>query len=270
MPIRPPEGLPSGPDFPIHRTIRWGELLDLIVLDTRQFRTDQPCDDATVTVNCAEVDDPDATILGLDQREWVKRELASSTAAWRTLGQQVLMTAVRAGGLPDDVQGPLTPVLDPLDRTDGNYINADQWDGYQVERAELLSFVRDEEIPDVTVLSGDIHSTWVAELKADFDDPREQSVGAEFCGTSITSDGFTPEQQTAFRPLFYGNNPHISYFEGVSRGYLLADITPERWVVHLRAIDDVYDRLTPVSTAATFQLDRGSSTPVQTMGTAFD
>lgn len=270
MPIRPPAGLPAGPEFVIHRTIRWGDLLDLIVLDTRQFRTDQPCGDETLIVTCSGVDDPDATILGMDQKEWVKRELSSSTAAWRTLGQQVLFSAIKTGGIPDELQDGVGPVLGALDLTDGNYINADQWDGYTVERRELLEFVRDQEIPDLTVLTGDIHSTWVSELRPDFDNPTDPSVGVEFCGTSITSDGLTAEQQTAFRPILYGGNPHLRYVEVVSRGYMTADITPERWIVRMRTIDDVYNPRPAISTRSEFVLERGSSTVTQTTGNMFN
>ncbi len=270
MPIRPPAGLPTGPDFVIHRTVRWGDLLDLVVLDTRQFRTDQPCDDATVSVTCAGVDDPDATILGLDQRQWVMNELSSSTAAWRTLGQQVLIAAIRAGGIPQQLQDSIAPALGAIDFTDGNYINADQWDGYQAERAALLGHIAEEGIPDVTVLTGDIHSTWVSELKPDFDNPLSPNVGVELCATSITSSGFSQEEQTGLRPIFYANNAHLKYFEGLSRGYMTAEVTADRWISRLRTIDDVYNPRPAITTKAEFVIERGTNAVTQSIGTPFD
>ena len=39
----------------------------------------------------------------------------------------------------------------------------------------------------MVVLGGDVHANYVADLKADFDDPASPVVATEFCGTSITS-----------------------------------------------------------------------------------
>ena len=64
----------------------------------------------------------------------------------------------------------------------------DGWDGYAPARNRLLGAVASNaRCPDVVVLGGDVHGNYVADLKADYDDPSSPVVASEFCGTSITS-----------------------------------------------------------------------------------
>ncbi|HEX3157585.1 MAG TPA: alkaline phosphatase D family protein, partial [Gemmatimonadaceae bacterium] len=87
MPLRR-SSMPKGPDLPLYRRLGFGDLLELNVLDTRQYRTDQPCGDS-VTPHCAESLSPDATILGAAQERWLLDGLGASAARWNLLGNQL-------------------------------------------------------------------------------------------------------------------------------------------------------------------------------------
>ena len=88
MPVR--IARPAGADDTItYRTVRWGSLADLILLDGRQFRSDQACGDVTLSVEpaCPETADPTRTMLGASQELWLGEQLASSTATWPVIAQ---------------------------------------------------------------------------------------------------------------------------------------------------------------------------------------
>ena len=134
--------------------------------------------------------------------------------------------------------GPGVALVDP--RLAGLQVrNVDAWDGYVAARNRLLGSVASEGLDNLVVLSGDVHSSWVADLKSDFADPQSPVVGCEFVGTSITS-GFPG----GFLPIVYGAlkdpmNSHIKFFDGVSHGYVRCVVTPEQWRSDYRAVDTV-------------------------------
>lgn len=84
----------------------------------------------------------------------------------------------------------------------------DAWDGYKAGRDRLLAHVRSRRVPDPIVLTGDVHRSWVADLKADFDDPASATIGSEFVGSSISTTGdSTAERQDAT----LASNPHLKF-----------------------------------------------------------
>jgi alkaline phosphatase D len=150
----------------IYRRLQFGRTVDLIVMDQRQYRADQPCDDASGVPACADLDQPRA-LLGTRQMNWVKGQLNSSKAAWKVLANEVTMMPTRVLG--------------------GAYFGFDGWDGYPFERESLLTHIRDRQIKDVVFITGDIHTFITGDVKtnAGQGDP----VGIEFVGGSITSSG---------------------------------------------------------------------------------
>jgi alkaline phosphatase D len=103
------------------------------------------------------------------------------------------------------------------------------------------------------VLSGDAHTTFVCDLKLDFEDTAAAPVATELCGTSVTTRGRAQSATDAV----VRSNPHIHFGDSARRGYFLLDVTPERCTAQLRVIEDPADRQTGVSTAATFAIDAG-------------
>lgn len=215
MPIRYPE---AGNVTKIFRKFTYGDLVELFMLDTRLYDRDAPA--ATPPLPGEPHQDAGRRMLGPEQMQWLKDGLASSTAQWKVVGQQVVMHQWNLAGAPQAAGG-------------GQQLNGDAWDGYQAERTELFSHLRGQGIGNVVVLSGDVHSSWAADLTEDPSNPAVYNpatgagaVGCEFVATSITSPfAFDiPEGQQAM----LANNPHIRYTDWDKKGYLLLDITSER------------------------------------------
>jgi alkaline phosphatase D len=235
MPLRR-SSLPHGPDMQLYRRISFGRLAEFFVLDTRQYRSDQPCGDGN-KAPCEEVYNPRATLMGNRQRDWLLRGLGQSTAKWNVLAQQVMMARV--------------------DRTAGDAVaySMDQWPGYEMERRRLLKFFHDRKISNPVVLTGDIHNNWANDLIADFDKLDSRIVGAEFVGTSISSGGNGTREPRNLEKLL-SENPFVK-FHNNERGYVRCQVTPTEWRADYQTVAYV-DRLgAPAVTRATFQLQDG-------------
>jgi alkaline phosphatase D len=228
MPLRP-NVKARGEDIDLYRSLRYGDLAEIQVLDTRQYRTDQPCGDGLQPAlgPCAdEIGDPAATLLGDDQETWVKRNLRHSRAVWNVLAQQVMMMRWDLGAVAPLLGLPLPPGT--------SLFNVDAWDGYQAARDRLLRFVQQEDVRNLVVLTGDIHSSWGADLKADFTDASAPVIGAEFVCTSISSV-FGDQNHFGVQATL-PSNPHIRFFDGLHRGYALCQVNPGQWVTTFRAV----------------------------------
>ena len=236
MPLRR-SSVPKGPDMRIYRRLAYGNLAEFNVLDTRQYRDDQPCDDA-YPGDCAERFDADRTILGKRQERWLLNGLGRSRARWNVLAQQIFLAQIDLVGGPEE----------------GFYV--DGWDGYVASRDRLLGFLHQQEVPNPVVLTGDWHANWLCDLKTDFDDPESPTVGAEFVGTSITSTDVLGARP-AYGRVVLEENPHIRFFNN-ERGYVRCRLTPEEWRTDYRVVPYVKRPGAPVRTRASFVLEDGN------------
>jgi alkaline phosphatase D len=235
---------PHGPAARLYRRFDFGDLAELNVLDTRQYRDDQPCDVAgevggRVVIGCAERLDRRRTLLGARQRTWLLAGLDRSPARWNVIAQQLLMAEL------DEWPGPKRGYW------------SDGWDGYAAERARLLRFLAVRKPSNPVMVGGDMHSFWVSDLKVDNHQPDAPVIASEFVGTSITSAGVPYEQYSRFLP----DNPHIKFFESRLRGYLRCTVDRRRWTSDLRVVDTVERPGAPIRTLATFVVDHGHPSP---------
>ncbi|MEU3270434.1 alkaline phosphatase D family protein [Saccharomonospora sp. NPDC006951] len=228
--------LPSGPSVRLHRRLGYGRLADFTMLDTRQYRDDQACGDGA-SATCTERFDPDRTILGEPQRDWVLRGFSSSRARWQVLGNQAPM------GQTD---------RDPGDATD---VWLDPWDGYVAERDRVLGAARDRGVRNLVVITGDRHQNYAADLVADYTDPGSATVGSEFVGTSISSGGDGADMNSDGEK-FLAANPRLRFFNA-QRGYVRVNLTPQRWRSDFRVVPYVTREGAPVSTRASFVVEDG-------------
>jgi len=133
----------------------------------------------------------------------------------------------------------------------------DAWDGYAPSRNRLLGVVAERKVPGVVVLGGDVHSNYVADLKADFDDPRSPVVASEFCGTSITSLSLAQSRVDAARAF----NPHVHFGRSDQRGYLSIELDAKQMNVRLQTVDRPLDPASGITTAARFVVDAARPGP---------
>jgi alkaline phosphatase D len=150
----------------IYRGLNFGKTVDLIMLDQRQYRGDQPCGDAFAAPQCAEFNNP-RPFLGTAQMAWAKQRLQSSQAAWKVVGNEVMIMNTKAG--------PST------------YLGFDSWQGYHTEREELLAHIQSKAIKDVVFVTGDIHTFVAGDVRTQ--DSTGDTVALEFVGGSVTSAG---------------------------------------------------------------------------------
>ena len=235
MPLRR-SSLPRGPDMKLYRRVRYGNLAEFFILDTRQYRTDQPCGDGN-KVPCPEVRDPKATLTGPEQERWLMQGLDRSQARWHVIAQQVMLAPVDLEPGPEQ------------------RLSMDKWSGYQAARHRFLTFVQTHRPSNLIVLTGDFHANLVADLKADFDQPRSAVVGTEFVGTSISSGGDGIDTRPEVERL-KGENPHLKFFNG-QRGYVRCNLTSRRWQTDFCVVSAVTAPDGALSTRATFIVEAG-------------
>jgi alkaline phosphatase D len=245
MPIRA-NLRPGRADLRIFRRFDFGRLARLSVLDTRQYRTDQPGgfpgDFGLASAGTANVD---GTLTGEDQERWLRSGLDHSPARWNVIAQQVMMSRIK---FPNPA-GAVPPIV----------ANLDQWDGYAPQRTRLLQHLADARVANPIVLAGDIHSTWLSELKLDFDRPESPSVAVEFTATSVSSD-FPIAFDAPLKAVNPTLNPHVRYFDGSRRGYLRCTVNRQAWHTDVRTVQTIDVRRTPVTTSASYVVESGTST----------
>ena len=240
-------------DDKIYQGFRFGDLADVLMLDTRLHGRDKQVDlktgESDISAADPQIADAKRTLLGFDQEAWLARELDRSKdrkQPWRILGQQVVMAQ--------------------LSRTQGRTIrNPDQWDGYAPARERLFEVLREQDIRNNVVLTGDIHSSWCNELSsnpwaASATANEARVVGVEFVGPAVSSPGLSDQAQAAtdserIRSL----SPHIKYVERHKRGYGILDVTRERAQCEFYHLPTVSVRDKRQELAAVYASEAGSN-----------
>jgi alkaline phosphatase D len=235
MPLRA-GALPQGPNMRIYRRLQFGSLIDFSVLDTRQWRSDQPCGDG-VHVECAEALEPSRTMLGAEQEKWLFDNLATIKARWTVIGQQV-----------------------PTFRSDrhavaGGGMSMDKWDGYAAPRQRLYARLQETKAPNPIVISGDVHAHFGADLKLDFLNPRSATVGVEFTNSSVTSGADGSEVWDGWDRTRL-DNPHIKY-HNARRGYIACTATPAAMRADFKVLDRVTVRDRPATIGGSMVVEAG-------------
>ena len=229
--------MPRGPNMPIYRRLTYGDLIELSVLDTRQYRSAPPCGWGEQPA-CDAAHDPSVTMTGPKQERWLLKGLDRSQVRWNVLAQQVMM------GRLDHEEGP------------GEVFWTDAWDGYPAARQRIIDHIIEARVRNPVVITGDWHSTFVNDIKEDFEDPNSATVATEFVGTSISSN----DDLIVYGP-YYGPmvawNPHIKFFDGDRRGYVRCRVDHEKWLTDLRMVTTVSRPDAPVYTLASFVVEDG-------------
>jgi alkaline phosphatase D len=242
MPIRLPEQR-TAEETRIYRRLRFGTLADLTMLDLRQYRDRQ-----VSSVDGEKIDDPDRTMTGSEQQAFLEEGLAArDSPAWRLFGNSVQIMQVKTPPLPAALAVALAALQNAPDPVptlpqSGFSLLVDPWDGYTANRQRVLEFALDKGVGDPVFLTGDIHSTWAADLPLDpgtytgSPTTLSPSAGIEFVVTSVSSDNLdeitgSPPRTTsqALEQEILLANRHIKEVELDSHGYGVVDVTRE-WI----------------------------------------
>ncbi|MCQ0022355.1 alkaline phosphatase D family protein [Streptomyces somaliensis DSM 40738] len=232
MPVR------TSTEGTVYRRLRYGKLADLHLLDLRSFRSRQ------ASAGSGAVDDPDRTITGRAQLDWLKAGLASSDATWRLVGTSVMISPVAFGSLPAHLLKPVAELMGLP--TEGLAVNTDQWDGYTDDRRELLAHLRERAVRNTVFLTGDIHMAWANDVPVTAATyPRSPSAATEFVVTSVTSDNLDDilrvpagTASVAAATALKAANRHVHWIDMDHHGYGVLDVTPERSQMDYHVISD--------------------------------
>ncbi|MCX4802153.1 alkaline phosphatase D family protein [Streptomyces sp. NBC_01214] len=222
----------------VYRRLRFGTLADLHLLDLRSFRSQQ------TKVGSGSVDDPERTLTGRAQLDWLKSGLAGSEATWKLVGTSVMISPVAFGSLPAHLLGPLTKLLGLPEG--GLAINVDQWDGYTDDRKELLGHLKDRGVKNTVFLTGDIHMAWANEVPTNMATyPGSGTAATEFVVTSVTSDNLDdmlhvlPDTLSLVaESAIKAANWHVKWLDMDAHGYGVLDVTAARSQMDYYVVSD--------------------------------
>ncbi|MFF0697513.1 alkaline phosphatase D family protein [Streptomyces tendae] len=252
MPVRPAI---AGTTY---RRLRFGKLVDLSLLDLRSFRSQQ------VALGNGEVDDPERTLTGRAQLNWLKSNLASSDATWRLVGNPVMISPFAVGSLPASLLRPLAELLG-LPK-EGIALNTDQWDGYTDDRRELLAHLRAHAIRNTVFLTGDIHMAWANDVPYNAGTyPLSASAATEFVVTSVTSDNLDDivkvhegTVSAIAAPVIRAANRHVHWVDTDRHGYGVLDITADRAQMDYYVVSDRTDAAAASAWARSYRTRSGT------------
>lgn len=217
MPV-PPHAGGDFAQFRIYGQHRFGNLLDLALLDSRQYRTlPQPGGGGQ-------------SYLGAQQEAWLDRTLQQSQARWSVIAQQTLLSE------RDLEPGP------------GTGYSGDTWDGYRAARGRLLDSIQRAKLANPLVIGGDLHAFYAADVKRDFGAEAAPTLASEFVTGSITSN---PPSARAVATA-EAENPHLKFASGAQHGYAMAELGQRRAQVDFIAISDRKDHAATARVAQSF------------------
>lgn len=210
------------------------------------------------------MDDPDRTITGRAQLDWLKAGLAGSDAAWKLVGTSVMISPVAFGALPAHL---LEPIAELLGLPKGGLaVNVDQWDGYSDDRRELLAHLTQRGIKNTVFLTGDIHMAWANDVPVKAATyPLSQSAATEFVVTSVTSDNLDDILHVApgtvsvvAQAAVRAANRHVKWLDMDSHGYGVLDVTAERSQMDYYVLSDKKKREATATWARSYRTLNGT------------
>ena len=211
MPLRR-SALPRNGHMQLYRRARFGRLMDLHVLDTRQYRSRQvPIADRT------QVESPARSIVGAGQEQWLFDGLADRAPRWHTIAHQVSL-----GNYAREKDGVIVS-------------SDDQWSGYLDSRRRLLEHIQRTGQGNVVTACGDAHRHYASDLVQDNRD--SGIISSEFLATSITS-GADGQGEDEFARNTLRHSPHLRAVTD-KRGYVLCEVTDKHWIGDMKILDQV-------------------------------
>ena len=245
-------------DQSIYRTFSYGDLCDLLMLDTRlEGRVEPPA-------NFDDPDEPVRTIISETQYDWLLDNLRNSNAQWKVLGNQVLFSTFNVGFAAGVLDGsPDLTNIDSIRVAENTFI--DNWESYPTQRNAIIDSLRELEIDNTVVITGDSHTSWAIDVtkeavlypRPEFlnlpqPNPYDEMTGegydaetgagswaVEFGTPSISSPNFDEAvgaDLTAQFEFLMNNpvpgvgvnyNPHIKHVDLDRHGYFILDLKPE-------------------------------------------
>ena len=284
----------------IYRDFKFGTLLHLVMTDERLYRDDHIVNEAAyarlvqhdpvggddaigsryfvpqTVLRSFEAQTTAATgrapaILGATQSQWWKDTLKASTSTWKVWGNEVTLNRLWLD-MRSSAPAPYNQLY---------IVNADSWDGYPAHKAELLGFLKSQNVQNVVAITGDLHAFQCGVIR-DLPDPVAGTpVAVDFVAAGISSASFykslkagatgtplaalvaTPE---SFDYVMRVNNPDLAYVDHEAQGYAVATVTANSFIVIFNKVKplnaDGTRPASPLLKRTRITLRAGSRTPV--------
>ena len=129
------------------------------------------------------------------------------------------------------------------------------WDQHGYARDRIMRFIADNRPSNPVVIAGDLHCSWVSDLKSHSSDENSPTVGTEFVGTSLSAT--LGEWYAEAYKEHLKQNPRVKNFDERMGGYVRWDVTPKQWRTDMKLADSIKDRNSPVGTFASFVVEDG-------------
>lgn len=284
----------------IYRDFRFGSLLHLVMTDERLYRDDHVVNEAAYArlVQHDPVNGNDAIgaryfvpqpllrsfeaqtiaatgrapgILGATQSQWWKDTLKASTATWKVWGNEVTLNRMWL-----DMRTAAPPPYNQL-----YVVNADSWDGYPTHKADLLGFLKTQNIQNVVAITGDLHAFQCGVIRDQPDPVTGTPVAVDFVAAGISSVSFykslkagatgTPlaalvATTETFDYAMRVNNSDLAYVDHDAQGYAVATVTSSAFVVVFTKVKplnaDGTKPASPLLKSTRITVRAGSRTPI--------
>jgi len=130
FPIVPPAEEPGR----LYRRFRWGSVLEVFILDTRQYRSRN-----------TDPDGPDKTMLGAEQKRWLREAVTASSATWKVVVTSVSLSIPTGRAARDSW-------------TNANFFGfPEPGAGFAAERDAMLDAFRSAGVRNLVFLTADVH-----------------------------------------------------------------------------------------------------------------
>ena len=284
----------------IYRDFQFGNLMHLVMTDERLYRDDHVVPEAAIAAaqghdpingsdsvgsryfvqqpvlaqfdagRAAQLGRP-SSILGTTQTQWWKDTISASTATWKVWGNEVALNRMWAD-LTQLAPPPYNAVY---------VVNADAWDGYPSHKAELMGFLKAQNVQNVVAITGDLHAFQCGIVRDTPDPATGTPVLVDLVSAGISSTGFfkylqagaqgTPlaalvATQATFEGFLGANNPDLKYHDHDAQGYSTATVTASQMVVTFNKVkplnSDGTAPASPLLKRTRVTLSAGSTVPV--------
>ena len=259
-PAKPFDGVGTAPEVRLYDRYPFGNLVDLYLLDQRQYRTPCACTRDFMSPGCGTLNSPTNTLLGATQKQWFKQGLSASSAKWQFVLSEVVFAKFKMPARNvNELRGESVEFDTYEKAADNLWFNLDAWDGYPAERTELLKYFADSRIDNVVFLSGDVHSAYNSKLYANEGDAKPAAL--EIVTSPISS---APLQRGLQRTLgdratqvILDTNPDTVWADIKNNGYLIVEAQPSQLIVTHKIVDSVATDTANLSVSRQFTVGDG-------------
>ena len=251
----------------IFREFKIGKLMQLLMLDTRQYGRDKQIEPFEYLQESGfkqakfynDLNSNNKNLLGSEQLSWIQNKIASSEFNWTIIGQQVLMTKLKFPNLlkmikKDDVPDFLNRYLRL--RELGISSNLDAWDGYPAERNKLYKLMSNVNSNFIS-LAGDTHNSWVSELTND----QGKKIAIELGTPSVTSPGITDVlniNKKMYTEQIIAINKELKWMDPSHRGFLTLECDKDKILAIFHFINEIKKIDARIASSTTFNIQKDS------------